>query len=286
MGVSFLQPIQKHMHHGTINPMQDDSKPGQAPAPAQQPTVQPVPDTAPVPDTNPAQTPAAGPQVTSTDPLLLQPKKLEKNSEPEPELGEGKAKTTSTFREIGAFVGILGTAGILALLLITFVFRSYAVDGPSMETTLQNADKLIIWKWPRTWAGITGHQYVPQRGDVVIFTEDDLSACGQVGSRQIIKRVIALPGEHVTIQDGHYEVFNKDNPGGFDPDKTLPYNKDGHVPDPTGDVDVTLASNQIFVSGDNRPNSCDSRAFGPIQTKQIIGKLVLRLLPANKMQIF
>ena len=207
------------------------------------------------------------------------------NNTREPVSGEG-GKKHGELRDFGALIGILITAALLALLLITFVFRSYAVDGPSMETTLQNQDKLIIWKVPRTIAKITGNQYIPSRGDVIIFSEDNLTACGQGDERQLIKRVIALPGERVVVSDGHYTVYNTEHPQGFDPDATLDYNKDGHIPTTSGAIDQILDKNELFVSGDNRPDSCDSRAFGAIRADQVIGKLVLRLLPANHIKLF
>lgn len=210
---------------------------------------------------------------------------MDQNSPITPVAGDG-GKKHSGFRDFLSFIGILAVAMGLALILISFVFRSYAVDGPSMETAFQNEDKLIIWKVPRTIARITGNQYVPNRGDVIIFSEDNLSACGQEGERQLIKRVIALPGEHVVVNNGVITVYNKDHLQGFQPDLELGYNKDNHIPTTTGNVDVTLAENQLFVSGDNRPNSCDSRSFGPIETDQVIGKLVLRLLPANKITVY
>lgn len=242
-------------------------------------------------DNNPQPPKPEEPRITSTDPQLLQPQQPQPTSaeiaeeHSEGTSGEG-SKKRSGWMEFGAFVGILGIAGLLALFLISFVFRSYAVDGPSMETTLQNEDKLLIWKVPRTLSRITGHQYVPNRGDVIIFDEDNLSACGQYGNRQIIKRVIGLPGERVTVQNNSYKVYNTAHPNGFDPDRELNYDKDGHIAATTGDVDVVLTGSQVFVSGDNRPDSCDSRHFGPIETNQIIGKLVLRLLPANHIKTF
>lgn len=243
------------------------------------------------PSATPTEPQAEQPRITSTDPRLLQPQQPQPTSAEEIEDhgegadGEGRKKH-SGWREFGAFIGILAIAGLLALLLIMFVFRSYAVDGPSMETTLQHQDKLLIWKVPRTIASITGNQYVPNRGDVVIFEESDLSPCGQYGSRQLIKRVIGLPGERVTVQDGTYVVYNNERPDGFKPDAELPYNKDRTIPRTTGDTDVTLSATEVFVSGDNRPDSCDSRNFGPIETDQLIGKLVVRLLPANKIKLF
>ncbi len=193
-------------------------------------------------------------------------------------------KQPSGWRELISTVGILLTALALALFIIAFVFRSYQVDGPSMQNTLQNADKLIIWKVPRTWARITGHAYIPQRGDIVVFSQNGLSEFGQQDSKQLIKRVIGLPGDRLTVADGAYTIYDKAHPGGFNPDQTLPY---GHnFPSTSGNVDITLRKGQLFVSGDNRPDSLDSRAFGPINVNQVIGKLVLRVFPLNQAKTF
>ena len=190
----------------------------------------------------------------------------------------------SGWRELFSTIGVLLTALAVALFIIAFVFRSYQVDGPSMENTLQNADKLIIWKVPRSWARVTGHAYIPDRGDIVVFTESGLSQFGQQDTKQLIKRVIGLPGDHLVLNNDHYVIYNKAHPHGFNPDTTLPY---GHnFPVTTGNVDLTLGKNQIFVSGDNRPDSLDSRAFGPINASQIVGKLVLRVFPVNQAKVF
>lgn len=198
--------------------------------------------------------------------------------------GSKKENTSSAWRELVSTVGILATALLVALLMIAFVFRSYQVDGPSMENTLQNADKLIIWKVPRTWADITGHPYIPNRGDIIVFTESGLSQFGQQNTKQLIKRVIGLPGDRVVVSNGVYTIYNKQHPNGFDPDKTLPYGK--NIPVTSGNIDVTLGPDQLFVSGDNRPDSLDSRAFGPINANQIVGKLAIRVFPLNEARIF
>lgn len=199
--------------------------------------------------------------------------------QPEPETTGGGA-----FRELLSTIAILGTALVIALLMITFVFRSYQVDGPSMESTLQNSDKLIIWKVPRTWARITHHNYIPNRGDIIVFSQSGLSQFGQTDSKQLIKRVIGLPGDHIVVKDGSYTVFNNSHPNGFDPDKTLPYGK--NIPVTSGDIDVSLAAGQLFVSGDNRPDSLDSRAFGPINADRVIGKLIVRVFPISQAKNF
>ncbi|HYH74460.1 MAG TPA: signal peptidase I [Candidatus Saccharimonadales bacterium] len=181
-------------------------------------------------------------------------------------------------------ISVLLLAPIIAVFLTAFVFQSYQVDGPSMQATLHNNDRLIVWKLSKTWARITGQTYIPNRGDVVIFTEQALSNYGQDPTKQLIKRVIALPGERVTIKDGIVTVFNKDNPEGFQPDKTLPYGN--VITESPGDVDTIVPQNELFVLGDNRANSLDSSEFGPVFAGNVVGKLALRILPLGDAKLF
>jgi signal peptidase I len=199
---------------------------------------------------------------------------------------QNTSKGSSRIGEVASTVlAVLAALG-LAICIITFVFQSYQVDGPSMENTLQNNDRLVVWKLPLTWSHITGHQYVPNRGDVIIFNQDNLAEFGQTNIKQLVKRVVGLPGDRVVISDNRITIYNKQNPKGFDPDETLPYGK-GHVwPITSGDIDITLKSNQIFVCGDNRTDSLDSRAFGPVSVKNIVGKLVIRVYPLSTIERF
>ena len=145
-----------------------------------------------------------------------------------------------------------------------------------------NNDRLIVWKLPVTWSKITGHPYVPNIGDVIIFNAPELN-------KQLIKRVIALPGDRITVKNNVVTVYDKQHPKGFRPDTTLPYGKTTKIP-PTSDdgnpIDLVLKSNQIFVCGDNRPVSEDSRIIGAVPLKDVIGKLVIRILPTTKFSIY
>ena len=204
--------------------------------------------------------------------------------EPDQTLTKRRDHKKKVWRDFISTLLILGAALVIAILMITFVFRSYQVDGPSMEPTLSNNDKLIIWKVPRTWADITGHPYIPKRGDIVVFKESGLSRFGQQNTKQLIKRVIGLPGDTVVVKNGVYTIYNKKHPKGFDPDKTLPYGN--VIPYTSGNEKIKLGPNQLFVSGDNRSDSLDSRDFGPINANQIVGQLVLKIYPLSKMKIF
>lgn len=189
-------------------------------------------------------------------------------------------------RELLSTLGIILTAIVVAFFIITFVFRSYQVDGTSMLNTLQNGDKLIIWKVPRTWARVTDHPYIPKRGDIIVFSETNLAQFGQQNTKQLIKRVIGLPGDRVVVKNGVYTIYNAAHPHGFDPDKTLTYGKEHTLPYTSGNIDIKLGPDQLFVSGDNRPDSLDSRYFGPINANQIIGKLIVRVFPINHAEFF
>jgi signal peptidase I len=199
---------------------------------------------------------------------------------------ETNTPPSRAWREAASTIGILVAAILVAVFIILFVFRSYQVDGPSMQNTLQNNDKLVIWKVPRTWSDITRQDYIPGRGDIIVFNEKGLSEFGQQDSKQLIKRVIGQPGDRVVVKDGKITVYNSAHPGGFDPDKTLPYGKNGAIPYTTGNLSVKLGPHQLFVCGDNRPDSLDSRTFGPIDAKQVVGKLALRVFPIGQAKAF
>lgn len=176
-------------------------------------------------------------------------------------------------------IGLIAFAFVLAILMTLYVFQSYQVDGQSMETTLHNGDRLIVNKMPRTLARITKHNYTPNRGDIIIFNQSG-ATFGIVGSKQLIKRVVGLPGEHVVVKDGKITIYNSANPDGFNPDSNGSYKIASEVT--IGNTDVTLNSHEIFVCGDNRDNSEDSRYFGPVDEKNIIGKMSIRVLPLNQ----
>lgn len=219
------------------------------------------------------QTPPTTQGVSYTPPVTPLP---EAESPTPKKNGEGWKSVLST-------ILIVVSAPIIALLLINFVFQSYEVDGPSMESTLQNGDRLIVWKVPRTIAKIQDKDYIPARGDVIVFTKKGLYEDGAGGDKQLIKRVIGLPGDRVVVSDGIITIYNEAHPDGFNPDHSGLY-KIAQTTE--GNVDITVNQGEVFVAGDNRANSLDSRIFGPIPVKDIIGKLEFRIFPFQNFQQF
>lgn len=236
-------------------------------------------------DSNPIR-PTVPPPVVPEVPKPEAPKAVITSALPDEPTEEEQAQRRDKkdgFKSILSTLAILIIAPLIALSLTAFVFQSYEVDGPSMETTLQNHDRLIVYKLPKTLARIAHSSYVPKRGEIVIFSRTDSLEFGTNDSRQLIKRVMALPGERVVVKDGILKVYNKEHPEGFRPDDA-PYGK--VIVTTPGDIDLTVPQDYIYVCGDNRTNSLDSRTFGPVATKDLVGKLVLRLYPFNKSQKF
>jgi signal peptidase I len=188
------------------------------------------------------------------------------------------------WRSILSTILILIAAPIVAIMLTTYVFQSYEVDGPSMETTLQNHDRLIIWKAARTWSRIDHSTFIPKRGEIIVFNKKGLLDTSRNEEKQLIKRVIALPGERIVIKDGLVTVYNAKYPEGFNPDKGTDYIKSASST--IGTVDLVVPKGEVYVCGDNRGNSLDSRYFGPVPATDIVGTLVMRIFPVNKAEAF
>ncbi len=170
--------------------------------------------------------------------------------------------------------GLLKDLFTLVLLIVVvvipirvFVVSPFVVDGESMHPTFENLDYLVIDE-------LLYDFQAPARGDVIVFRYP--------GNPSIfyIKRIIGLPGETVSINHGIITIISAD---GTRTALAEPYivNEDA-----TYTKDVSLNAGEYFVMGDNRPNSSDSRVWGPLPKKDIIGRVDLRLLPVSKSGFF
>lgn len=176
--------------------------------------------------------------------------------------------------------GILLVVIAFAGLINGFFAQAATVTGSSMETTYRNGDKVLVNKVPKTWGSLRSREYVPKRGDVVVvkpvFGVADLTQ-GDPSGTYIVKRVIALPGERVVVKNGRITVFNAQFPQGFNPDQNVSWQKNVQFSDTSNEfIEVTLGASELFVSGDNRPASVDSRYNGPVRTQNVIGTVSLK----------
>jgi signal peptidase I len=170
------------------------------------------------------------------------------------------------------------------LFINAFVFRSFNVEGPSMETTLFTGDRLIVSRIPVTLAQLQNKSYVPDRGQVIVFKNPQFVP--GLGEEYIVKRVIAFPGEHVILKDGKFTVCDNRNLNCFNPD-----DKNNGEPGAftAGEVDTVVPESSLFVSGDHRAEgySKDSRnGLGMIPYFDIIGPVSLRIFPFDKIRTF
>ena len=156
-----------------------------------------------------------------------------------------------------------------AILIRLFVAAPYVVVGSSMEPNFENYHYLII---DRVSYDIGN----PHRGDVVVL---DLP---QNESRALIKRVVGLPGETVSISGNNVIITNSQHPDGFTLSEPYldPNNLGG-----SSNMKVTLGSDEFFVLGDNRKVSADSRLWGILPRKDIVGRVFLRLYPLGQIGV-
>lgn len=167
-------------------------------------------------------------------------------------------------------VSEVAVVAIVAVVIIrTFLVQPFLVAGDSMMPVFRNGDYLLVDE-------LTYRLREPKRGEVIVFRypEDE---------RQFfIKRIIGLPGERVEISSGKILVLNGENPTGIALDE--PYISSPL--DPSVEYDVTLGDEEYFVLGDNRPFSLDSRSWGPVVSREVIGMVRLRLFPFGATRTF
>jgi signal peptidase I len=193
---------------------------------------------------------------------------------------QGSKKKSSFRANLTTAILALGVIGI-PFLIIGFVVQNYEVDGPSMETTLSNGNRLIVIKAGKTVSRITNKPYIPKRYDIIVFNHrGDYGFEEQVTKKQLIKRVIGVPGDRVVVKDGVVTIYNQQNPDGFLVDREGPESKIIKVT--SGNIDQKIGKDEVFVMGDNRDNSLDSRVFGAVSSSDIVGELAARIYPFNQ----
>ena len=167
-------------------------------------------------------------------------------------------------REIVSGIQTLLSAAVYATLIVTFGFQVARVDGLSMAPTLEDHDRLIVNK-------LVYELGEPRPGDIVMLYYP-LNP-----EKMFVKRVIAKEGDTVRIVDGHVYVNDAQLHDDYVPEEFRSHDDWG----PT-----TVQQGYYFVMGDHRNNSSDSRHWGPVPKKYIVGKVKLRWWPIQDARIF
>lgn len=160
---------------------------------------------------------------------------------------------------------------VIGILLVVFVVQRNDVFGPSMEPTLQENNAVFVEM-------ISKYFTPPARGSIVTINATGLT--GYNKTEKIIKRIIGLPGETVTIKDGSVYINGNllDEP--YLADNVPTYINENGVAD--GYDNITLGPDQYYVMGDNRGASLDSRVLGPISISRIKAHVLARIYPFNE----
>lgn len=172
----------------------------------------------------------------------------------------------SFFKEIVKFT-------ILALIIVvpirTYIAQPFIVSGPSMNPTFATGQYLIVDQLSYKFKDPTRNEVIVMRYPLnpKIF---------------YIKRIIGLPGETLSVTNGKVTIINKENPDGILLDDSY-VSKNHHTSE---NFKITLGSTEYFVMGDNRSESSDSRIWGPLDAKYVVGRPFLRLLPLTSISIF
>ncbi len=172
------------------------------------------------------------------------------------------------------------------VIIRAFLVQPFLVEGPSMLPTFDTGNYLLVDKFSYRFLND------PKRGDVIVFDIPDpkhtfhtcllpiFGSCYFETNRYLIKRIIGLPGEKVTILGGVVTIYNKANPNGMIlDDKEIQFKSE--MSD-----ERQLGENEYYVMGDNRANSSDSRYWGPLPKENIVGRPLLRLTPLSQIGIW
>ena len=178
----------------------------------------------------------------------------------------GKKTRKSILEWVVVIVGAVG----LALLIKAFLFQAYYIPSPSMNPTLFEGDRILVNK-------LSYKLHSVNRGDLIVFDTPEAS-----GEDDLIKRVIGLPGEFVNVEEERIEID-----GGLLLEPYLPLSSNiksfatpvNCVNRPNENYGCRIPDDHVFVMGDNRSNSRDSRFFGPVPIEDVKGRAFIRVWP-------
>jgi signal peptidase I len=214
-----------------------------------------------------------------------------------PRPGDGaraRERKRNSKRAVIEWVVLIVVAIVIAIVIKTFLFQAFYIPSASMEPTLQIGDRVLVNK-------LSYDLHDLHRGDIVVFSAEPNREWHRAGIDDLVKRVIALPGETVTqcetdriCIDGKLleeSYLPKDVAPSNPWPPELPYidanGEDVLVCEPVGpngspEGGCKVPAGRVFVMGDNRGNSQDARANGPIKESSIVGRVFLRIWPPGR----
>jgi signal peptidase I len=174
------------------------------------------------------------------------------------------SKRSSPLRSVVEWALIVAGAVLVAIVIRTFVLQAFYIPSSSMEPTLQIDDKVLVNKLSYKFHDI-------HRGDIVVFERPPGMSDENGGVKDLIKRVIGLPGDDIEARDGHVYVDGRR--------LNEPYLPPGLQVKPL--ARQTVPEDSLFVMGDNRASSKDSTVFGPISKDLVVGRAFIRVWPLD-----
>lgn len=208
-----------------------------------------------------------------------------------------KEETIDRIKDIIEWIVCILIALVIAIAFRYFVGTPTIVQQPSMYPTLKQDQRLLLNRWVRTI------KKMPNRGDIITFespsnlvlSEDELNQSViarydnkptsamkkfsyyvlEIGKTSYIKRVIGLPGDHVVVQDGKVYINDNEIEENYLQAGVVTDNGKGNC------TDLVVPENTVFVMGDNRAQSADSRRFGCVPLENIESKVWIRVWPLN-----
>ncbi len=206
--------------------------------------------------------------------------------------------TKNKLKDLGEWGICILIAVVIALAFRYFIGTPTIVQQPSMYPTLVSGERLWLNRWPKTI-----HK-MPSKGDIITFEAPSTTVLStdeikenvvaryeneptslwgkfkhyvlEAGKTSYIKRVIGVPGDHIVIKDGILYINDEPQNESYVQPGIVTDNGNGYC------TDIVVPENSVFVMGDNRPQSTDSRCFGCIPLEKIESKVWIRIWPFNK----
>ncbi len=182
-------------------------------------------------------------------------------------------KRSLFLKQIFEWIVVIAIALIVAMLVRLFLLQQFFISGPSMETTMFSDNRVLVSKLAYKIGDI-------DRGDVVVFDRATMNG-SQIEHDDLIKRVIGLGGESIEIRDCSVYIDGTKLDEPYLPSRDIGL---ANLSDRCGVVSMpltTIENDEVFLVGDNRPQSFDSRMFGPIKKDLIIGQAFVLMWPPS-----